>query len=301
MNSNNVVSKDEGKKVADVRTKSTPILPVLFNNDQHLQYVYKKTEKLLAAVYLVTNLFPADEPLKNQMRRIALSLMNNVSGFGKNNTLERDSVVSSIHAEIAEIFSLLEVSSVASLISQMNAEILKNEFANLSTLVGSRERMLNTAEQVSLNKETFAVENNYVATDAGGVKNTNVNETILDVHTDVGEVSGYGTNKAVMSEFVQKDIVSDVKRQTELSTVLEHKQKENSRVSEHESSDDRKRSRQDIIIALLKQKSGLTIKDFTTDIRGCSDKTIQRELLSLVAKGVLKKEGERRWSTYSLS
>jgi len=45
----------------------------------------------------------------------------------------------------------------------------------------------------------------------------------------------------------------------------------------------------------------LTIKDFTKNIKDCSEKTIQRELLAMVAKGVLKKEGERRWSKYFLS
>jgi hypothetical protein len=42
------------------------------------------------------------------------------------------------------------------------------------------------------------------------------------------------------------------------------------------------------------------MKDFVKVIPECSEKTIQRELLDLVGKGVLKKEGERRWSTYSL-
>ena len=60
-------------------------------------------------------------------------------------------------------------------------------------------------------------------------------------------------------------------------------------------------NRQDIIIDLLKKNSNLTIKDFVKVIKNCSEKTIQRELISLVKKGVIKKQGERRWSTYSLS
>jgi hypothetical protein len=63
---------------------------------------------------------------------------------------------------------------------------------------------------------------------------------------------------------------------------------------------DKKDSRKSAIIDLLKKQSHLTIKDFTKSIHGCSEKTIQRELLDLVAKGIIKKEGERRWSTYSL-
>ena len=59
-----------------------------------------------------------------------------------------------------------------------------------------------------------------------------------------------------------------------------------------------KNSRQDIILSMLKSGVKLTIKDFAQNIKDCSEKTIQRELLSLVSKGVLKKEGERRWSKY---
>jgi Fic family protein len=59
--------------------------------------------------------------------------------------------------------------------------------------------------------------------------------------------------------------------------------------------------RQNLIIQLLKTKSDLTIKDFISTIKGCSSKTVQRELLKLVHLGVLKKAGERRWSRYSLT
>ena len=52
---------------------------------------------------------------------------------------------------------------------------------------------------------------------------------------------------------------------------------------------------------MLKGGAKLTIKDFAKNIKDCSDKTIQRELISMVTSGVLKKEGERRWSKYFLA
>jgi hypothetical protein len=42
------------------------------------------------------------------------------------------------------------------------------------------------------------------------------------------------------------------------------------------------------------------VKDVSAVVKDCSEKTLQRELLALVAQGVLKKEGERRWSSYVL-
>ncbi len=63
----------------------------------------------------------------------------------------------------------------------------------------------------------------------------------------------------------------------------------------------KKNTRQSIIIGLLKRKREAMIKDITPLIHGCSEKTIQRELLSMVKSGILRKEGEKRWSRYSLA
>ena len=64
---------------------------------------------------------------------------------------------------------------------------------------------------------------------------------------------------------------------------------------------DKKDTRKRAILELLKGGGHLTIKDFSSVIRDCSEKTIQRELLALVEENVLKKEGERRWSRYFIA
>lgn len=58
--------------------------------------------------------------------------------------------------------------------------------------------------------------------------------------------------------------------------------------------------RRKIILALVKQKPSLTVRDIAKSIPQVSEKTIQRELLAMVGENVLVKRGERRWSTYSL-
>lgn len=59
-------------------------------------------------------------------------------------------------------------------------------------------------------------------------------------------------------------------------------------------------NRQSIILGLLKKKKDLTIKDISLVIKDVSEKTIQRELISLIDAGVIVKTGDRRWSRYSL-
>lgn len=59
-------------------------------------------------------------------------------------------------------------------------------------------------------------------------------------------------------------------------------------------------SRRKRILEIVRSRGAVTINEFIESIKGCSSKTIQRELTSLVLSGTLKKTGERRWSKYSL-
>lgn len=61
------------------------------------------------------------------------------------------------------------------------------------------------------------------------------------------------------------------------------------------------KDRREAILSVIKNKQKASIKDISTFIRGVSEKTIQRELTGLIAAGKIEKQGERRWSTYSLS
>lgn len=55
------------------------------------------------------------------------------------------------------------------------------------------------------------------------------------------------------------------------------------------------------IKTVLDAKPGATIKDLTDIITDVSAKTIQRDLNSLIERGEVIRQGERRWSTYSIT
>lgn len=60
------------------------------------------------------------------------------------------------------------------------------------------------------------------------------------------------------------------------------------------------KDRRDAVLSVIRSKGVVHIKDISTHIRGVSEKTIQRELAALISDGIVKKEGERRWSSYSI-
>lgn len=61
------------------------------------------------------------------------------------------------------------------------------------------------------------------------------------------------------------------------------------------------KDRRDAVLSVIRNKKTASIKDISTLIRGVSEKTIQRELSTLIGLGMVLKQGERRWSTYSLA
>lgn len=58
--------------------------------------------------------------------------------------------------------------------------------------------------------------------------------------------------------------------------------------------------RRERIKVVLKAKGEATIKDISDIITDVSSKTIQRELNAMIEDNVAKRQGERRWSKYSL-
>jgi predicted transcriptional regulator len=61
-----------------------------------------------------------------------------------------------------------------------------------------------------------------------------------------------------------------------------------------------KKDRTQAILSILESKGISYIKDISTNIRNVSEKTIQRELQSLVEKGLIERFGERRWTQYKI-
>ncbi len=70
-----------------------------------------------------------------------------------------------------------------------------------------------------------------------------------------------------------------------------------SRIAESQNELDRRER----IKTVLEAKGEATITDITDIITDCSSKTIQRELNAMIEDKIIKREGERRWSKYSIA
>ena len=253
-----------------------------FFEGNHLYiFLYKKGERLSAALYMVTNFIPENETLRKLLRDKSINIFSEITHLQKlsltqykslrtNNSIEnRYNSLQNVLSGITEIVSFLEILNSSGLISEMNFMILKREYIELGTLIKNRKEDIATGD-MRLEKDFFDVPDLYKAhvLRQGSSKTETIKDTIHQV----------------------KDTIKDTKETQKTKTYPRVIKTANIRHS----------SRRNIILELLQDKSFITIKDTVDAIKGCSTKTLQRELLSLVGEGILKKKGERRWSTYSL-
>lgn len=56
-----------------------------------------------------------------------------------------------------------------------------------------------------------------------------------------------------------------------------------------------------VILDYIRTHKGASIKEISSIIKDCSEKTVQRELNELITQGLVRRVGERRWSTYELA
>ena len=59
-------------------------------------------------------------------------------------------------------------------------------------------------------------------------------------------------------------------------------------------------SRRERVLNVVRDKGEATIKDIVNVVTDCSEKTIQRELISLIKDNIVLRLGERRWSKYKV-
>lgn len=235
-----------------------------FSAEDYLVYIFKKTEKITSALYLISGLLKDEEPMKWELRDKGMDLVG--SSFIASSSVPGDKnvMIQSLFASALETISLLNIAKLSNLISPMNHKLLVAEIDNVLGLL--RDKLASSAENAGyvLSEDFFRTPSMF----GSGFKPDTQSVNSLG---SVGRNSSH-TNTASKTK-VSKGHVDVVEK---------------------------KGNRQEVIINVLKGQSNLTIKDFIKVIKDCSEKTIQRDLIELVDRGLVKKEGERRWSRYSL-
>lgn len=309
------MEKDINKNMPAKRDLDTGLSSPLrfFSDDESFVLVFKKTQKLVSALYLITGFFDSEEPLKWKLRSLGSKLLSTSIHLKDGATPTRDKAVIDMRACVLEITSLFIVAKQAGMISNMNFEIVNKEFSLLLNSISHSEDQfgeetsdlkpaffeVSSEPKQAINRSKFENEPKQISPDNN---QTNTQTFIKDKTPDVVEESSstgllgnYHENPHVRALASLKGQNSKFDNLTSSS-----KKSEPQDLKEYGAVAVKKNSRQSIIIALLKRKKEIMIKDVAPLIQGCSEKTIQRELLAMVHLGILAKQGEKRWSKYSL-
>lgn len=272
----------------EVSTNKDLEMTLFSHKDKNFFFIYQKIKKLSAALYLITNFFDETEPLKNSLRVLATSFLSVSARMYRAQARTLSGMHTNLESLILETLSLLEVASLNGLISPMNLSILKREFSDLTNRLhnlveGANEESLVLEPQFFVTKEA-----DIPASIMQGKENVNTRNDLKDDSKD--ETRHFDLYKQSRSESGVSAIVAQ----------YEHEENKKEKLKDFGSVAVKKNRRQSLIIGLLKRKKEIMIKDVVGLITDCSEKTIQRELSMLVDSGLLKKEGERRWTRYSL-
>jgi hypothetical protein len=252
--------------------------------------ITKKVKNIVTALYMVTEYIKDNETIRHELRTLSISILKDANML--RTSVDYKLTASNVHEKLFLLIDLLHICRDMRFISIMNATIIDREIGLLQAQLRSAGVTIEhpLTQNFSLPHELFSEQKESLNTAHPG----NNNAGIAMDHTQV-------KNHTHSSPFFhsKSKTVSDI-HNTNHSNVLY--------VSNRAKHDDRKTK---IIELIRNQKNDpnnpnikypmAMIKDITHAFPDVSEKTIQRELADLVASGVLKKIGEKRWSKYTLA
>ncbi len=233
----------------------------VFIKDSKSWYLCKKSEKISKAFFLLTRHLSDENMLKIRMREKALDLVAKAQGLLAFSRTSGEAA----QGVVLEALSLIALSDIA-----LSAELQSER--NHSVVVRELENFIEELSTWVREKTSSA----YIPT------------TLFDM-SDIAPIS--------QEKEIKKDFIMSAPSRVNRISSLNSTPVKRAHVGQ---SDQRKGGRQEAIIQAIKAKGEVSIKDLVAVIKGCSEKTIQRELTSLVSSGILSKTGERRWSRYTI-
>jgi hypothetical protein len=214
-----------------------------FSNTYHT-FVVHKSERLASAIYVITGFMPQDEPVRARLRLSAIDLIGSASRASELLMSEADR----FEARCIEIATLLQTAQYAGLVSEMNAQMIGEEYGSLAQFVRTHAERISEPKNV-LRKGSISEPKSL----ASSIR-----------HSNKSLITKGSIGKGSSRTYISKD----------------------------------SSSRKNLILAIFDNRPEISLKDAVSVIPGVSEKTVQRELLDLVAQGVLMKQGNRRWTTY---
>lgn len=208
----------------------------LIQDEYYFKYIFKKTEKIVCAVFYI---------------------LQHIKDFERNKELVAD-----VKVYCTEVLSFVADSLAVPVDSADEvAEVLSLKLVSLE----SQLRVLHAA---------------------GVLQTDHLQVFVAEIDSTLRSAKSYGWTTSVSKPLASHDAPA---------RTAVRKEESSQRTATVEKTHEDRRTR---IMGVLKAQPGASIKDIVDTVKDCSEKTVQRELNTLIKDGLVVREGERRWSKY---
>lgn len=273
--------------------------------------VAKKSERLVTALYLVTDLMTEGEPIKHSLRTNSVALLSSMTALSQADAKDRFTEFRVSLQSVTEILSLIHVALTTGIVSEMNGKLLMDGFRSLQLVLEKKQPVLTKEMLVIDGEESLGKDTGYSSAITSTSYDVLTPRTLARLHENERDLRtteaslkqaqllsrlSTQSDKGHKGEHIKDISIKD--KDSVRSVLIGHSERPTSHLSS--SFQMRKQSRRDQILALFVKGVDVNIKDIAARIRGCSEKTIQRELNGLLEDKIIERIGEKRWSRYVL-
>jgi|JI8StandDraft_1071087.scaffolds.fasta_scaffold21060_2 hypothetical protein len=275
---------------------------MLFNKDIQKLYIYKKCVKVARAIYVISPAFKDTDILRERLEEIAMSLIDS-------STHLQSDALARIGSELLTLQTVITVACDSRRLSQMNGDIILNEIDVLMEEMSVYESPRITLPEAPTLAKLSAF------TGTGRTLPAQQSQKISPLfdrskNSSTHFQSEVGHTESLLSDFDFSHIGLDsltekslpVKDTTTTTSSLPAPVKPRQpKASKPKVASQSKTDRGQAIVSVLKTKGPSFIKDISVMFSDVSEKTIQRELATLVESGQVQKTGDRRWTQYAVT
>ncbi len=225
---------------------------------------YRRAERLVAAIHILTNHVSPQEPSRIEVRSTGVKLLTDLLTLRDEMRASASPVFRAVQASIRKLVSLVRILSVSGHASFQNASSVIEALDELGNFLTSSQRS-------TLSESATFTKDDLIGGDSFGVQVASVKGPSLPRVRD--------ESKSIKDSISVKNIYKTGRADSAIEQVLD--------------------KRGVAILNTLKDQGVIGIKDISSNLPEYSEKMVQRELAHLILIGRVKKTGFKRWSKYT--
>lgn len=125
-----------------------------FGHNVSADNIYRRSERLAAAVHLVTAHVPEKEPIRSTIRKESINLLTLILALRNELRALRSEKVKKAQVSVRKLISETRLLSAAGFISTQNAQVFTSAFDELGVLLGTAQRSV-LADDFTITRDDF--------------------------------------------------------------------------------------------------------------------------------------------------